>query len=122
MKKLLFFIILSGIALKLKAQQKSDIVPLEKFTVLSTPLLVDTSNLFIKRNNDVNLLFQPKQKTQNAASNNLIASLDRMPIVKPVSKWNMPIVRSNGTVVYKMPIKHLPPVIKPDSSAKKTNP
>jgi hypothetical protein len=117
MKKLLFFIILSGIAFKLKAQQKPSIKPLEKFAAPKAPSLLDTAlNLIIKPKRDLNLLFLPKQKQQYTASNNLVASLDKMPIVKPVGKWNMPVVHPDGTVVYTTPVKRLPPVIKPDSS------
>ncbi|RYY06926.1 MAG: hypothetical protein EOP43_04805 [Sphingobacteriaceae bacterium] len=122
MKKLIIFVILSGIAFKLKAQQKSTIKPLEKLTVPNAPFLADTGSLVFKYNKDVGVLFQPKPNQQAAASNNLIASLDRMPIVKPVGKWNMPIVHPNGNIIYKMPVKRLPPVIKPDTLVQKTNP
>jgi hypothetical protein len=123
MKKVLFFIILTGIAFTLKAQQKPSIRPLEKFLAPNAPSLLDTApNLVIKPNHDIKLLFLPKQKRQTYFSNNLVASLDKMPIVKPAGKWNMPIVHPDGTVVYTMPIKRLPPVIKPDSSAETLRP
>ncbi|MGI4750671.1 MAG: hypothetical protein ACRYFB_08560 [Janthinobacterium lividum] len=120
MKKFFFFIILFGMAFGLKAQQKSTIKPIEKFKFPNPYPLADTNlRLTVKQKNDVSALFAPKRST---APNNLIASLDRMPIMKPVGKWNMPVVHPDGTVVYTMPIKHLPPVIKPDSSTAISHP
>lgn len=115
MKKLLFFVFLSGIGFKLKAQQNPATKPLDQSQFSNYFSLLDTiPRIFNQPKNNVNALFLPKQ---NIVSNkNLIASLDRMPIVKPIGKWNMPVVHPNRTVVYTTPVKRLPPVIKPDSS------
>ncbi|RYY06429.1 MAG: hypothetical protein EOP43_06390 [Sphingobacteriaceae bacterium] len=120
MKKLFLLIILSGAVFGLKAQQNPTLKPLEKFKFPNPYPLVDT-NLKInpKQKNDVSSLFAPKNAT---APNNLIASLDRMPIIKPVGKWNMPVVHPDGTVVYTMPIKRLPPIIKPENEYQNSNP
>jgi len=120
MKKLLFFILLSGIAFKLKAQQKPSIKPLGKLTGQHYLSSFDTiPKLSIKPKNDLNALFLPKG---NLYANKLVAFLDRMPIVKPVGKWNMPVVHPDGTVVYTMPVKRLPLIIQPDPSAQKLHP
>jgi hypothetical protein len=112
MKKLLFLIILMCIAVKLKAQQKSTEKPLDKFTAPDSQSLFDTvaPKLSIKPKTNPEILFLPRENL--APSHNLIASLDRMPIAKPVGKWNMPIVKPDGTTRYNMPVKMLPPIIK----------
>ncbi|RYE31137.1 MAG: hypothetical protein EOP42_11070 [Sphingobacteriaceae bacterium] len=117
MEKIFLLIILSGVAFSLKAQQNPVLKPLEKFKFSNPYPLADT-NLRInpKSKNDINSLFKPKN---NIVPSNLIASLDRMPVLKPVGKWNMPVVHPNGTVVYTMPVKRLPPVIVPEEDQKK---
>lgn len=106
MKKLLFFIILSAIALKLKAQEKSTAKPFEK-----EALKDDLSIKPVYPRSFINpeALFKPKQLI---ASNNPVtySKVDQMPIVKPVGKWNMPIIKPGGN--YKMPIIGLQPVKK----------
>ncbi|MVN20678.1 hypothetical protein [Mucilaginibacter arboris] len=123
MKKILFFIILAGIAFELKAQQKPAIKPLEKVTASNFRSIFDSlalrPRLSIKPNSNADLQFLPGK---NSSSNILIASLDKMPIVKPVGKWNMPVAKPDESTRYKMPVKRLSPVIKPDSSAKNINP
>ncbi len=121
MKKLLFFIVLSGIAFKLKAQQKSSIKPFEKLFVPNKSPLFDTvPKLSVKQQNDLNSLFLPKINPKQ--NQNIVADLDRMPIVKPTGKWNMPIFRPDTSVIYKMPVAHLPAVIKPNPSAQIVRP
>lgn len=121
MKKLLFFIVLSGIAFELKAQQKSSIKPFEKlFEPNKGPLFDTVPKLSIKQQNDLNALFLPKKKIDR--DQNMVADLDRMPIVKPVGKWNMPIIRPDTSVIYKMPVAHLRAVIKPNPSAQIVRP
>lgn len=120
MKKILFLIVLSGLAFKLKAQQQSIIKPLERFNTNKFYAPVDTNlRISIRPQTNVTELFLPKQ---NAISTTLIASLDRMPIAKPTGNWNMPVVHPNGTVVYTTPIKRLPPIVKPENGNQKTNP
>lgn len=113
MKKLIFFIVLAGVAFKLKAQQKPSIKPFEKLFMPNKSSLFDTvPKLSIKQQNDLNALFLPKKKIDQ--NQNLIADLDKMPIAKPSGNWNMPIVHPDKSVIYKMPIIRLPAVIKPD--------
>lgn len=124
MKKLVFFILLSGIAFKLKAQQNSNTETLGKLAIPDFHFQVDTitPKLLIEQKKNHNLLFLPMQKQQNLLSNNLVASLDKMPIVKPVGKWNMPVMKPDGTIIYTTPIKRLPPVIHPETETQKSNP
>lgn len=113
MKKLIFFIVLFGIAFKLKAQQKPSIKPFEKLFMPNKSSLFDTvPKLSIKQQNDLNALFLPKKKIDQ--NQNLIADLDKMPIAKPTGNWNMPIVHPDKSMIYKMPVIRLPAVIKPD--------
>ncbi len=124
MKKLIFLIILAGIAVKLKAQQKLVTKPLGKFSLPDLNSSLDTTapKLSIKPKTNLSLLVFPAQKQQNISSNIMIASLDRMPIVKPVGKWNMPVVKPDGNVKYNMPIKRLPAIVKADTSTQKLQP
>jgi len=123
MKKLLFLIILTGIAVKLKAQQKSTPKPSEKFNAPDAQSLFDTvaPQLSIKPQNNSGLVFSGNQ--YSSSNSNLIASLDKMPIAKPTGKWNMPIAKPDGSTRYNMPVKKLPPIIQTaDTSAKKITP
>lgn len=126
MKKIIFFILFSGMVFKLKAQQSVITDFSEKSTSSKVNSSFDTipGLSSIKPKNNLNLLFLPKPKQQSSflITNNLTASLDRMPIVKPVGNWNMPIVKPDGTVIYTTPVKRLPPVIKPETEIQKLNP
>lgn len=108
-------------AFKLKAQQQFTVKPSEKLFTPDKSLLSDSiPKLSFKQQSDVKALFLPKPKSN--LNSILIADLDHMPIVKPVGKWNTPVVHPDGTVVYTTPVKRLPPVVKPDTGNQKINP
>lgn len=118
MKKLLFFIVLSAVGFKLKAQSTSTF---NNLPAANKSLLPDSvPKLSFKQQNDIKALFLPKPKL--SANQNLIAETDHMPIAKPVGIWNTPVVHPNGTVVYTTPVKRLPPIVKPEKDDQKTNP
>lgn len=126
MKKVVFFILFSGMVFKLEAQQNTITNPLEKLTSPKVGSSFDTAPSLSspKSKNNLNLLFLPKskQKSPFSITNNLTAALDKMPIAKPIGKWNMPIIKPDETVIYTTPIKRLPPVIKPETEIQKLNP
>ncbi len=62
MKKLLFFIILSGIAFKLKAQQSPNTKIVKKHSNPYSFFDTIPPKIFIKPKNNAALLFLPKQK------------------------------------------------------------
>lgn len=127
MKSAVFFILFSAMAFKVNAQQNT-------FTPNRTPQsvpglhrfsdTVSSSKLSKQQQNDLNLLFAPRIQTKkpDLTNQNLVASLDNMPIATPRGNWNMPIVKPDGTVIYTMPIKRLPPVVQPKTEAPKPNP
>lgn len=121
MKKLIFFLILTGIAVKLKAQQKSTEKPFEKFKLPNAATGLDTlPNLSFYPKNKPNTPLLPQEK--QLLSGNLYAKLDHMPIVKPVGKWKMPIIKPDASTNYTMPIKRLPAIIKSNKDDQKINP
>ena len=121
MKKIFFFIVLSGLAFTLKAQQQPTSKPIDKlFTPDKGSLLDSVPKLSFKKQNDIKALFLPKPK--QTFTSNLIAELHHMPVAKPVGSWNMPVVHPDGTVVYTMPVKRLPPAVKSETGSLKTNP
>lgn len=111
MKKLIFFIILAGVALKLKAQEKSIPKLFEKDTSKDG---FSFEPIYPKSFINPEILTKPKQNL--IANNNSVtySEVDGMPIVKPKGNWNMPVIKPNGN--YKMPIIGLPPVVKKDSA------
>ncbi|RYE34959.1 MAG: hypothetical protein EOP42_06890 [Sphingobacteriaceae bacterium] len=121
MKKLLFFTLLTGFAFNLQAQNQSVIKPFENLSTAGKSSLYDSiPKLSFKQQNDIKALFLPKPKLNTNTV--LIARLDHMPIAKPAGIWNMPVVRPDGSVIYTMPVKRLPPIVKPDTATQKSNP
>ena len=110
MKKLLFFIILAGVAYKLKAQDKTFKNPFDKDNYKDG---FSVKPVYPK--SFINPEALTKTKENLIAGNTVTyAEVDKMPIVKSAGKWNMPVVKPSGN--YNMPIIGLPPVVKKDSA------
>ncbi len=127
MKKAIFFILFSGTVFTLKAQQNTITPNRTPQNVPGVNRFSDTvpsNKLSKQQQNDLNLLFSPRvqPKKPTSTNQNLTASLDNMPIATPQGNWNMPIVKPDGTVIYTMPIKRLPPVVQPKTEVPKPNP
>lgn len=119
MKKLLLLTVLTGIAIVLKAQQKLS----EKFRFSPFPFQDSTAlKPYFHPQNRIKPLLSPPENQLQLKNNDLIASLDHMPIVKPVGKWNMPIAKPDASLKYTMPVKRLPPIVENPSKIKKINP
>ncbi len=117
MKKLLFFIVLTSLAFKLKAQKQTVLKPFEKlFKPVKDSLTDAVPNLSFVQQNQAKAVFLPKNNSL------LIARLDHMPILKPTGNWNTPVVHPNGTMRYRMPVKRLPPVTEPEVKEPKIYP